>query len=218
MKKTMYLIISILLTTLTLTSCTTADVVLKYSQESFEEITTTFPDFVEDTTEETHYYNYSIDSKTTLKISHDYDMTGSRDIVVSTSLQEFVDAGLDINNLPEGYSVDDNELIMATDYGKGTQKYTTITDSLFDSVRMERKNLGYHAELDHYGISLSHGKFEFAKDIATNDKDIVFILSAPEFEAVGVDIENIEGWVFAIMKDDKGNDMRLLLKPYSLEN
>jgi len=218
MKKVIYLITGILLTTLALTSCTTADVVLKYSQESFEEITTTFPDYVKDTTEEDHYYHYSLDGKTTLKISHDYDMTGSRDIVLSTSLQEFIDAGLDMNNLPDGYSVEDNELIMATDYGKGTQKYTTITDSLFDSVRMERKNLGYHAELDHYGISLSHGKFEFAKDIATNDKDIVFILSAPEFEAVGVDIENIEGWVFATMKDDKGNDMRLLLKPYSLEN
>lgn len=45
-------------------------------------------------------------------------------------------------------------------------------------VEKSRDSIGYHAALDHYGIDLENGNmFEWAKDISTNDKDIVFVLN-----------------------------------------
>jgi len=76
--------------------------------------------------------------------------------------------------------------------------------------------LSYHAALDHYGIQLPAGKFEWAKDAATNDKDIVFVLAAQPFADLGVDVQNIEGWGFMTTQDDAGKDIDILVKPYGL--
>ena len=53
--------------------------------------------------------------------------------------------------------------------------------------------LTYHQALDHYGIKLSAGKFEWAKDYTKNDKDIVFVIKAQPLKDMGVDVNHISG-------------------------
>ena len=62
--------------------------------------------------------------------------------------------------------------------------------------------------------------FEWAKDMATNDKDIVFVLNPEPLVAAGVDPSRIAGWLFAKIpvKDASGKtvDVDKFVKPYNL--
>lgn len=200
-----------------LTACAGTDVVLKYSPGSFGTIVKEFPGLITDQTLDDHYYYLTVDGETTLKISHDYDLTGSEDIVIQTPAAPFAAAGLDLSNLGEGYRTDGEMLYLTADYGKGTGTKDTVTDSLFESAKADRTGLTYHQLLDHYGIKLLKGKFEFAKDYTTNDKDLVFVIAAKPLAEMGVDVQNIDGWLFKTMKDTDGSDIDLLLKPYDLK-
>ena len=88
---------------------------------------------------------------------------------------------------------------------------------------MKRDRIGYHEELDHYGIALGGGNmFEWAKDLAKNDKDLVFVLNPEPFVKAGLDPSKLAGgWAYGkvTVKDDKGKLMKLdkLLKPYNLK-
>ena len=107
-------------------------------------------------------------------------------------------------------------LLLPLAAGSGAQD--SLSNALFESVKTDRQILSYHADLDHYGIQLPAGKFEWAKDESTNDKDIVFVIAAKPLADLGVDVQNIEGWVFKTMQDDAGRDFDVLLKPYSLDS
>ena len=217
MKKFSLLFIVVALVAVILSACAGTDVVLKYSPGSFDTIVKTFPKLVTDNTLKDHYYYLTVDGKTTLKISHDYNLTGSEDLVIQTPLAPFIKAGLDISKLGEGYRADASLFYLTADYGKGTGMKDTVKDSLFESVKADRSVLTYHQLLDHYGIKLPKGKFEFAKDIATNDKDLVFVIAAKPLADMGVDVQNIDGWLFKTMKDTDGSDIDVLLKPYDLK-
>jgi hypothetical protein len=200
-----------------LAACSGTDVVLKYSPKSFQTIVTSYPNLVTDNTKTDHYYNLTVDGETTLKISHDYSLTGSDDIMIETPLKPFTDAGLDISKLGTGYKVTGDMLYLTTDYGTGTGMKDTITDSLFESVTSDRSVLTYHQKLDHYGIKLTAGKFEWAKDVSTNDKDIVFVIKAQPLKDLGVDVNNISGWSFTTVQDNDGSNVDVLLKAYNLD-
>ena len=217
MKKTLIISAILALTIAVFAGCASADVVLKYSPESFKNIVEKYPQYVTDNTLTDHYYYLSIDGETTLKISHDYDLTGTEDIVIQTPLKPFVDAGLDVNKLGDGYKAADDMVYLTADYGKGSGMKDNITDSLFESVKYDRSMLTYHQKLDHYGIKLTAGKFEWAKDYTTNDKDIVFVIKAQPLKDLGVDVNNISGWTFATVQDADGTNVDVLLKPYNLD-
>jgi hypothetical protein len=75
--------------------------------------------------------------------------------------------------------------------------------------------------MDHYGISLGNGNmFEWAKDMTTNDKDIVFVLNPDPFITAGLDPNRVEGWVYAkvTVDDENGKPIQVdrLLKPFNL--
>jgi len=218
MKKIFSIALALALVAIVLTGCATADVILKYSPSSLDKIVEKFPTLVTDNTETDHYYYLSVDGETMLKVSHEFDMTGAEDVVIQTPLQPFVDAGLDPATLGAGYRTDDVSLFLVADFGAGSGEMKTITTSLFESAKADRSVLTYHADLDHYGIALPAGKFEWAKDEATNDKDIVFVIAAKPLADLGVDVQNIEGWIFKTMQDDAGKDFDVLLKPFSLES
>lgn len=218
MKKILTIALALALVAIVLTGCATADVILKYSPSSLDKIVEKFPTLVTDNTETDHYFYLSVDGETTLKVSHEFDMTGAEDVVIQTPLQPFVDAGLDPATLGAGYRTDDTSLFLVADFGAGSGEMKTITTSLFESAKADRSVLTYHADLDHYGIALPAGKFEWAKDDTTNDKDIVFVIAAKPLADLGVDVQNIEGWIFKTMQDDAGKDFDVLLKPYSLES
>lgn len=209
--------ISVIIAAIALFSgCAATDVVLKYSKESFKEITTEYPELVSDTTATDHYYQLSADDATFLKVSNDYALTGTYDVEIVTPAQPFVAAGLDINKLSQEYSVEGENFILAADYGNGSGSKSDLTDAFFESTNFDRSVLSYHAALDHYGISLNKGKFEFAKDITKNDKDLVFVLAAQPIADMGVDVQNVEGWIFMTMENEDGSKTDVLLKPYDL--
>jgi len=62
--------------------------------------------------------------------------------------------------------------------------------------------------------------FEWAKNLNTNDKDIVFVLNPEPFIMAGVDPNSIEGWTFTKVPvdDDKGKMIEVdkILKPFDL--
>jgi len=218
MKKIFSIALALALVAIVLTGCVSADVILKYSPSSLDKIVEKFPTLVTDNTETDHYFYLSVDRETTLKVSHEFDMTGAEDLVIQTALKPFTDAGLDPAKLGAGYRTDEASLYLVADFGAGTGEQNTITSALFESAKANRAVLTYHADLDHYGIALPAGKFEWAKDDTTNDKDIVFVIAAKPLADLGVDVQNIEGWIFKTMKDDAGKDFDVLLKPYSLES
>lgn len=201
-----------------LAGCSSTDVVQKYSPDSFKTIADKYPNIITDNTLTDHYYYLTIDSETTIKISHDYSLTGTDDIMLQTPLKPFVDAGLDTSKLGEGYKVADDKLYLTADYGKGSGMKDTVIDSLFESVKYDRSVLTYHQKLDHYGINLEAGKFEWAKDYTSNDKDIVFVIKAQPLKDLGVDVNNISGWTFATVQDTDGTNVDVLLKAYNLDS
>lgn len=217
MKKILPLALALVLIAALLAGCAATDVILKYSPASLDTIVEKFPTIVTDSTQIDHYFTLSADGETLLKISNNYSLT-DEDIAIQTPLKPFLDAGLDPAKLGAGYRTDDTSLYLVADFGAGTGMQNTITSSLFESVKADRSVLTYHADLDHYGIKLPAGKFEWAKDESTNDKDIVFVIAAQPLADLGVDVKNVAGWVFKTMKDDAGRDFDVLLKPFSLES
>lgn len=218
MKKIIITTVLLIVAAAVFVGCAATDVVLKYSPGSLHAITTAFPEIVTDNTINDHYYYVTADNETKLLVSDDYSMTGTEDIVLQTPLQPFADAGLEPSELGAGYRTDEQALYLTADYGNGTGEKENITDSIFESVKYDRMTLSYHQDLDHYGIKIPGGKFEFAKDYKTNDKDIVFVIAAKPLADLGVDVQNIDGWVFKTMKDTDGSDIDVLLKPYDLGN
>ena len=63
--------------------------------------------------------------------------------------------------------------------------------------------------------------FEWAKDIAKNDKDIIWVLNPEPFIAAGVDPGKIQGWIFAKVRttDATGETIFVdkLLKPFNIK-
>lgn len=218
MKKIILTTLALALSAVLLAGCAAADVILKYSPSSLDKIVEKFPNLVTDNTEADHYYYLTVDGETILKVSHNYAETGAEDLVIQTPLQPFLDAGLDPAKLGAGYRADDTSLYLVADFGAGSGDQMGVTSALFESAKADRSVLTYHADLDHYGIKLPAGKFEWAKDESTNDKDIVFVIAAKPLADLGVDVQHVEGWVFKTMKDDAGRDFDVLLKPYSLDS
>lgn len=139
----------------------------------------------------------------------------------------FLAAGLDPAKLagPAGvsFSVADGLLTVAFDLGTGaaTGESRSSLSGAFDAFLAARRELvGYHQALDHYGIKLGGGNmFEWAKDLAKNDKDLVWVLDPAPFVAAGADPSKVDGWVFAaveMMEDGKKVSAEKLLKPFDL--
>jgi len=118
------------LSLIVLAGCADTDVVARYSPESFSKIVDAYPELVVDQTLTDHYYYLSVDKETTLKISHDYEQTGTEDIIVVTPLQPFTDAGLDVTKLSAGYRADDTQFYITVDYGKGTGEKSNVGEQM----------------------------------------------------------------------------------------
>jgi hypothetical protein len=132
------------------------------------------------------------------------------DVIMAVPAAPFLTAGLDITKLPSTMRVKDDMLLITFEGVKGSSE--ADASSQMDSLLSNNRSLlGYHAELDHFGIALGNHKFEWAKDLTTNDKDVVFILSADVLRSAGVNVEAVDGWLFTTM-----DSMDLLLKPFDL--
>jgi hypothetical protein len=117
----------------------------------------------------------------------------------------FVAAGLNPGLLPEYFTVYKDSIVVEISFESDLLSSTAL--SMYQHIlRLNRNSIGYHMQMDHYGINLGNGNmFEWAKNLATNDKDIVFVLDPAPFIAAGTDPAKIEGWTFAKVTVDDAN-------------
>ncbi len=222
-KKLLLMSLSIF-TILGLTACNKLDVIGVKSVDSFEAVVEKMGDKV---TADSEFGGWSLeapDGGARLLWSSDYSKTTDEDVLLEIDAKPFLKAGLDVTKLPEGMYVED-KIIVGTKLGNDAINYegdVTPLSSYEKIVDLYRNNITYHTSLDHYGIDLSNGNmFEWAKDMTTNDKDIVFVLNPEVFINAGADPNKIEGWIFAKVetmdKNMKKIEVDKLLKPFDLD-
>jgi len=213
MKKKLCAIIGTIILTGTLAGCADLDVVRKYAPGSLKAILEASPALVKSADK---YFELTADGSTVLRVSGDFKASGQEDVLISTPLAPFLDAGLDPKKLGEGYAVQGDTLLLTADYGEGSGEKESMTDALFQAADFDRMSLTYHKALDHFGVGLPNGKIEWAKDYTNNDKDIVFVLLAEPLKGTGVDVEAIEGWSYMVMMGEDGTETEVLVRPHNL--
>jgi hypothetical protein len=150
------------------------------------------------------------------------------DVYLCFDAEPFIDAGLDLARLPSGMKMmleGTGRLMIGSKLSPGPLVYdgeVTPLSSFEQIVKLDRESVGYHAALDHYGVTVSEGSlFEWAKDASKNDKDIVFVLNPAVFIEAGVDPAKVEGWVFAPVPVEDANGRKYeaekFLKPFDLK-
>jgi hypothetical protein len=210
-----------------LAACQAADVVGKFAVTSFEAVLNKIPDKV--TSDEVNY-GWSLTSPTGERFvwGKDFSKEGTPDIMLEFDSEPFINAGLDASKLPKDiylYDSNANKIMIRSELGNEKFTYNeeaTPLDTFKKIVDTHRDSIGYHEKLDHYGVALGSGNmFEWAKDMSTNDKDIVFVLNPQPFIDAGVDPNKVEGWAFAKVeiKDEQGKAVEVdkLLKPFDLK-
>lgn len=217
----------VLLMVVSLAACQATDVVGKVAVTSFEAVLNKIPDKI--TSDEANN-GWSLTSPTGERFvwGKDFSKEGMPDIMLEFDARPFINAGLDVNKLPKEtylYVSSMNVLMVHSELGNKAFTYNGEVkplDSFKKIVENYRDSIGYHEKLDHYGVKMGNGNmFEWAKDMNTNDKDIVFVLNPQPFIDAGVDPTKVEGWVFAKVevKDDQGKEIEVdkLLKPFDLK-
>ncbi|GHU39868.1 hypothetical protein FACS1894190_05960 [Spirochaetia bacterium] len=156
--------------------------------------------------------------------SKNYAKSPLHDVMLELDAAPFLAAGLTPDKLPENFAFYEGMIMVGTKLGEETLKYTgevTPLASYQQIVKLKRSSIGYHGALDHYGVNIGDGNlFEWAKDMSTNDKDMVFVLNPEPFINAGVNPNAIEGWAFAKVTVDDANgkpiEVDKILKPFNL--
>lgn len=229
-----------LVVTVSLSACTSLDVVGKQSVTSFNVVLQTIPDKVKADDLNVGWALTSPDDLVRFIWSQDYSLAPLHDVMLEFDAQPFLDAGLDPAKLPDNYVFYEGDamggmggkmLMVGKDLGSDKLTYTgdpTPLTAYEQIVNKYRESINYHTTLDHYGVKLGDGNmFEWAKDMKTNgydksvqDKDIVFVLNPEPLIAAGVDPEKVAGWVYAqvpIEEGGKTTQVWKLLKPFDLK-
>ncbi len=226
MKKRIIIIALALVVVFTLSACQTTDVVGNVAKSSFEALAKAIPEKI--VFDEVNN-GWALESPTGERFvwGKDFSAEGKPDLMLEFDARPFLTAGLDPSKLPADMYIYENEsdkLKIYTELGNTTFKYKgepTPIEAFNNIVENHRAVVGYHEKLDHYGVALGNGNmFEWAKDLATNDKDIVFVLNPQPFIDAGVDPTKVDGWVFAKVEimDEKGKPIEVdkLLKPFNI--
>jgi len=209
------LMTGILLLSLLLAACSSLDVVQKDAVRAFDEVMGALP------AEEYEPNRWKLTAPDGAAWFAFDNM--SMDMVVDAA--PFVAAGADLSKLESAgeHNINpgrDSIYFSSPGFDMLNQnvKATAIRQFEYD-IGALRKYLGYHAEMDHYNIDLDGAMFEWAKDMKSNDKDIVFVLDPEPLIAAGVDPENVDGWAYAqvpVMQDGKEVQVYKFLKPFDL--
>jgi hypothetical protein len=211
---------------LTLSACKSTDVVGKVAVTSFEAVLDVSKDKVSSNDAAN---SWTLQSPAGENFSWSKDFSSDKpDASVDFDAAPFIKAGLDVSKLPsDKYVYDQTTGRITMPYELSQDKFTysgeaTPIDSFKKIVETNRKAIGYHEVLDHYGVGLGNGNmFEWAKDMSTNDKDIVFVLNPQPFIDAGVDPSKVTEWVFAKVEitDENNNKKQVdkFLKPYNLK-
>jgi len=138
---------------------------------------------------------------------------------------EFKNAGVETSLLPSDFVYDATNDVITLTFTSDNKEIHGNADiiELFKSiVKYARVSIGYHEDLDHYGIAIGKGNMiEWARDININDKDYVLVLNPEPFIAAGLDVAKLSGFVYAAVKvkDTNGKKVEVmkLLKPYNVD-
>ncbi|HWR22859.1 MAG TPA: hypothetical protein VN366_05210 [Feifaniaceae bacterium] len=222
-KKTALLFCAAAAAMLALIGCKQLDVVGNESVASFDTVLKAIPDQVQADEPNYGWALSAPDGAVRFIWSEDYSRSPLHDAMLELDAQPFLDAGLDPEKLPESVLYSGDKLIVGTKFGGDELKYSgeiTPLKAYEQIVTLYRDSIGYHTALDHYGVKLGNGNmFEWAKDMAKNDKDIVFVLNPEPFIAAGVDPDAVNGWAFAkvpMEEDGKSVEVDKFLKPFDL--
>jgi hypothetical protein len=224
MKKKIILAGTALLFLVVLSGCQQTDVVGKTSITSFDAVLQAIPNQIVEDEINGGWALSAPDGTARFIWSKDYSSSTPHDVMLEVAAEPFIEAGLDVTKLPAGMLVDD-KIMVGTMLGDEKLTYSgevTALASYEQIVNLKRDHIKYHTALDHYGVDLGDGNmFEWAKDLSTNDKDIVFVLNPQIFIDAGVDPEKVEGWVFAKVstedEDKKPIEVDKFLKPFNIE-
>ncbi|WP_131464375.1 hypothetical protein [Acetivibrio straminisolvens] len=177
-------------------SCRQLDVIGNKSITSFKEVLDAIPDKISANEVNGGWTLIAPDNSARFFWSNDFSKSKIYDVMIEFDVKPFIDAGLEIDKLPEGMVFGD-KLVVGTDLSSENLTYdgeVTPLASYEKIVELKRESIGYHTALDHFGVDLSGGNmFEWAKDLGTNDKDIVFVLNPKVFIDAGVDPEKSRG-------------------------
>ena len=205
-------------------SCSQLDVIGKESTRSFKEVLDAMPDKIAADEVNGGWTLTAPDNSARFFWSNDFSKSKIYDAMLEFDAKPFIDAGLDIDKLPDGIVYED-KLVVGTELGSESITYdgeATPLASYEKIVELKRNSISYHTALGHYGVDLAGGHvFEWAKDMSKNDKDIVFALNPQVLIDAGVDPGKVQGWVFAKVqtmdKDGKKIEVDKFLKPFNLE-
>ncbi len=224
MKKRIIMAAMALTVVFALSACQLTDVVAKGSVASFDTVVSRLGDKV---TSDEEFNAWALTSPTGERFLLGKDFSGNIDTMQEFDAQPFLNAGLDPAKLPlDTYIYDQakNKIMVNGELGADKFNYSgdpKVLDTFKEVLRTHRASIGYHENLDHYGIAMGNGNmFEWAKDMSTNDKDIVFVLNPEPFISAGADPAKVEGWVFTKVevmdKNGKPEQIDKLLKPFEL--
>jgi hypothetical protein len=205
-------------------SCGKLDVVGTESVKSFDQVLRQIPQSVAPDEMNGGWSLSAPDGMARFIWSKNYAESPLHDVMLEFDATPFIAAGLDPEKLPENFAFYEGMIMVGTKLGQEVLKYTgeaTPLASYEQIVKLKRSSIGYHGALDHYGVNLGDGNlFEWAKDMGTNDKDIVFVLNPEPFINAGLDPARIDGWVFDKVTVDDANGKPIvvdkILKPFNL--
>jgi len=205
-------------------SCSKLDVVGNDSVRAFNDLLQSAPQLVSQS--ETGWSISAPDNSVGFIWSKIFEESSLLDIMLQFPAAPFIAAGLDPSRLPDNFALYKDGMILSVGTELGNEKLSyegaTPLTSYQQIVKLKRSSIGYHMQMDHYGINLGYGNmFEWAKNLATNDKDIVFVLDPAPFIAAGTDPAKIEGWTFAKVTVDDANGKPIqvdkILKSFNLK-
>ncbi len=211
---------------LAITACT-SDVVATWAVSSFDALLSATGTTPDTNTGSNTAWELSSPDGDRFTWSRDFSLDKQPDAVLSFDGVPFLNAGLDPKKLPkETYSFDTASGRLSVMAEIGSQSFdadaaSTPLGAFKEIIRTNRGSIGYHEELDHYGIDLGGGNMlEWAKDGAKNDKDLVFVLDPEPLLDAGLNAESLAGWKLAAIKkkDGQGRSIEVdkLLKPFDL--
>lgn len=187
-----------------LSACQTTDVVANYAIKSFDEIAPVLGDKI-----------VKNDGNVIVISPNDTESFSFGDEPkLSLSIAPFIAAGLDTSKLPNEILATNTELIIPIENA-------SVAEPTFEKlIRENRNSFEYHTDHDIYELNLGNGNaFRWAKDISTNERDVVFVLNPEPFISAGLDPEKLEGWKFTkvkVMENGKTVEVDKLLKVYNI--
>lgn len=200
-------------------SCAATDVVAKYAAESFGKAAALMGGARPDGE---GYFSLEAPDGSRFRLAA--GLGGDIDAELDLDADPFLAAGMDAWALAAlgggAWSIEDGRLVARFELAQaGAAPAASAAGALAAVAKAERKRIGYHAPMKHYGIMLADEAIvEWASELKTNDKDWVFALDPAFIRAAGADPSAVDGWVLAMVPvEGPGGamvDKELLLKPF----